>query len=220
MENKNLGIKVQQRRNKKTIIAFSVVIAILLILNIILISVAFFSDRGSGESIVTFGSISVDSYVMESGQKKTSISLDSNELIAGATTTKDLHIDVTGKNDCFVRLKGEFQISFDNGITYESASEFIGFSIDTEENTNWQLYNGKYYYNSLLQGTETSGGASKINVDVTFTVDKNFGNSNDDNTSIYKNKPYKIVITIETCQAEGSSLIVGNVFHPENWISD
>ena len=213
------SVKIMPKKSsKKMFVPIAIVLAVLFVANLVLIGVAFFSDKATGSSIVTFGTISTDAYIMQNGQKSTTISLDSNNLMAGDVTEKELHIDVTGSKDCYVRLKGEFRIAVD-GSNYVDASDLISFSIDTTTATGWKLLDGKYYYTSVLNGTE-SGNASQLTLPIRFTVSNSFGNSNLDSTSVYKNKPYKIVITIESCQAEGTSLGSGNTFDHTQWVSN
>lgn len=218
MNNQNT-IQVQKKSSKKMIIPFVALIAILFISNLIMIGLAFFTDKATGESIVTFGSIETSAYIMENSQKSTTITLDSNGLIAGAETEKELHIDVTGKNDCYVRVTGEFRVAVD-GSTYIDASDLVSFSIDTTTNSGWKLCDdGKYYYTSILSGTD-SGNASKLTLNIKFTVSEDFGNSNLDGTSVYKNKPYNIIVSVESCQSEGTSIGSGNTFDYTKWVEN
>ncbi|MGN1221603.1 MAG: hypothetical protein ACI4TT_00030 [Christensenellales bacterium] len=217
MDKQNL-IKVKQKKsNNKLLIPLIVVISVLLILNVVLISMAFFSDKATGESIITFGSVETNAYILQGGNKLTSISLDSNDLIAGAVTQKDLHIDVTGKSNCYVRLTGEFKIATD-GTNYVNASDLVSFSVDTTTATGWKLCeDGKYYYTSVLNGTET-GSASTLSLPIKFTVSNEFGNSSGD--VIFNNKPYKIIVLVESCQSEGTSLGSGNSFDYTKWVNN
>lgn len=222
MSENNVQINLQKRTsNKKLFVPLAIIVAVLIIANIILVSLAFFSDKAYGESIITFGSVETEAYVMNGSSKSTVITLDNNNLIAGAVTTKDLHIDVTGKNNCYVRLTGEFRIAVD-GTNYVNVSDLISFSLGTT--TNWKLCeDGKYYYTAPLNGTE-SGNASKITVPIKFTVSENFGNSNLDGTSVYENKPYSILITIQACQSrvDGTEnyLGSGSAFDYTKWIEN
>ena len=217
MEQKNL-IKVKQKKsNNKLLIPLIITVAILLILNVVLISVAFFSDKATGESFITFGSVETNAYILQGGNKLTNISLDTNNLIAGEVTQKDLHIDVTGKNNCYVRITGTFKIATD-GTNYVDASNLVSFSVDTTTAIGWKLCaDGKYYYTSVLNGTQT-GSASTLSLPIKFTVSNEFGNS--DNDAVYHNKPYKIIVLVESCQSEGTSLGSGNSFDYTKWVSN
>lgn len=213
------NVKVMPKKaNKKLIVPVAIMCAILFIANIIMVSMAFFSDKATGSAVVTFGSVSTDAYVMQNSQKQTSITLDSNELIAGAVAQREFHIDVTGKSDCYVRITGEFRIAVD-GTNYISANDLVTFSVDTSSAIGWKLLDGKYYYTSVLNGTDT-GSASKLTLPIKFTVSDSFGNTSQDGTSVYKNKPYQVVISVESCQAEGTDMGTGNGFDHTKWVSN
>ena len=215
----NNNIQVMPKKaNKKWYVTLAVAMAVLFIANIVLVTTAFFSDTARGSSVVTFGTIKTDAYIMENSTKSTTINLSANNLIAGAVTEKELHIDVIGTSDCYVRVTGEFQIAID-GSNYISASDLVGFSIDTTAATGWKLLDGKYYYTSVLSGTD-SGSASKLTLPIKFTVSETFGNSNVSGTSVYKNKPYKVMVTVESCQAEGTSIGSGASFDHTKWVSN
>ena len=190
----------------------------LFITNIILVTTAFFSVTAKGSSIVTFGTISTSAYVMENSQKVTNLTIDSNSLVAGAVIEKELHVDVTGQSDCYVRVSGEFRIAVD-GTNYVDASDMVSFSVDTTTATGWKLLDGKYYYTAVLNGTD-SGSASSLTLPIKFTVSDSFGNTNADGTSVYKNKPYKIIVLVESCQAEGVDLGSGNSFDHTKWVTN
>lgn len=215
--NSNIQI-MPNRANKKWVMPLAVALVVLFIANIIFITVAFFSDTAKGSAVVTFGTISTDAYIMENSTKTTRINLDTNELIAGSVTQKQLHIDVTGTGDCYVRVTGEFRVAVD-GTNYVAINNLVTFSIDTTTATGWKLLDGKYYYTSVLNGTD-SGNASKLTLPIKFTVSENFGNSSLDGQSIYKNKPYRIVVSVESCQAEGTQLGSGNSFDHTKWVSN
>lgn len=218
MENNQKNVKVSKQtfsKNKVVIWSLSILIAVLLVVNGLLISLAYFTETRSGSSIITFGSVQVNAYALNGTTKENTIKLDSNQLIAGAVTTKNLQIEVAGLNDCYVRLTGEFQIAVDN-TNYVAYNDFVSFSIDS---SNWKLCEGKYYYTSPLSGTSSANGGSTIYVPVKFTVSENFGNSSLANDIVYKNKPYKIVITIESCQSEGTSIGSGSNFDYTKWVS-
>ena len=217
MEQKNLIEVKQKKSNNKLLIPLIITVALLLILNVVLISVAFFSDKATGESVITFGSVETNAYILQGGNKLTNISLDTNDLIAGEVTQKDLHIDVTGKNNCYVRITGVFKIATDD-TNYVDASNLVGFSVDTTTATGWKLCaDGKYYYTSVLNGTET-GSASTLSLPIKFTVSNEFGNSSGD--VIYNNKPYRIIVLVESCQATGTEMGSGDAFDYTKWVSN
>lgn len=219
MENKNL-VEVRTKTSSKSKIAIwalAIVVAVLVVVNGFLISLAYFSNSAQGSSIITFGSVEVEAYALNGSEKTNTITLDASNLMAGVTTTKDIQIDVIGKNNCYIRLSGQFQIALD-GSNYV-ANDLITFSIDTTTNTNWKLCDGKYYYTSPLNGTSATGGASTITVPLNMTVSEDFGNSSLNNSSQYNNKPYKIIISIESCQAEGTSLGSGANFDYTQWVA-
>jgi hypothetical protein len=217
MDNSNIKLVELPKRKKsnKTLIwVLAILVAMLFVANVVLISFAYFSDTKSSQSIVTFGTVKIDGYVKNGTTKERTISLDSNQLIAGSATTKNVTIEVTGNSSCFVRVSGSFLMNI-SGDTYVPKTEFINFYIDTDSSTNanWVKDGDYYYYTQPLSSSATT------NVEVTFEVSKDLGNSSLDNTTEYNNKAYKILVTIESCQEYGSNLIVDNAFHPENWIA-
>lgn len=219
MSGNNEQTSTKNNTSRKKYIIPLVAVVLVLILSNIMVTLAFFTDRATGESIITFGSVGTSAYILDGQTKLNTITLDSNELISGQVTTKDLHIDVTGKNDCYVRVKTEFQIAAD-GSTYVAANDLVSITLDINGNSNWVLSDGRYYYKSPLNGTTSQGGAGSVNVDLVITVSDTFGSSNLDNSTIYKNKAYKVIVLVESCQSEGTSLGSGNSFNPGNWVSN
>ena len=191
-------------------------IAIVIISNVTIIAVAYFSDDSVGSSVVTMGTVSIDAKV--DGEDK--ITLNNNNLIAGEVTTKTLTVDVTGTADCYVRVKSEFKIYVNGNFkTYD----FVTFNItDSSENVgdnkNWVKHtDGYYYYKQVLNGTMKSP-IGNITSEITYTVSEQFGNSNLDGSEVYNGQEYQITLYVETCQAEhGSDIGSGTSFNPTKW---
>lgn len=200
--------------NKKIIILLSAVVAILLIANIVIVSFAFFTDKASGSASIEFGSIGIKANVQEQADNK--ITLDSNELMAGAETTKIIVVTVTGKNECYIRMKGEFKVE-------NISRDFVNFSIvdpndDTKTDENWRVYNDGYlYYNQQLNGTASAGGASTFSIKLKIKVSEEFGNKVSDTN--YANKPYNITIRFDACQSANTELKPGAEFDPSKFVT-
>ena len=200
--------------NKKIIILLSAVVAILLIANIVIVSLAFFTDKASSSASIEFGSIGIKANVQ--GQADNKITLDSNDLMAGAETHKTIVVTVTGKNECYIRMKGEFKVQI-NG-TYTS-QKFVKFSI---EDSNW-VKNTKnasddyLYYNQQLNGTASTGGASTLEINVKIKVSEEFGNKVTDVN--FANKPYNITIRFDACQSANTELKPGAEFDPSKFVT-
>lgn len=200
--------------NKKIIILLSAIVAILLIANIVIVSLAFFTDKASSSASIEFGSIGIKANV--EGQEDNKITLDSNDLMAGATTIKTIVVEVVGTNDCYIRMKGDFQVEI-NG-TYTS-QKFVEFSI---EDSNW-VKNTKnasddyLYYNQQLNGTASTGGASTISIKLKIKVSEKFGNKVTDVN--FANKPYNIKIRFDACQSDNTELQPGTNFDPSKFVT-
>lgn len=200
--------------NKKIIILLSAVVAILLIANIVIVSLAFFTDKASSSASIEFGSIGIKANVQSQADNK--ITLDSNDLMAGAETYKTIVVTVTGKNECYIRMKGEFKVQI-NG-TYTS-QKFVEFSI---EDSNW-VKNTKnasddyLYYNQQLNGTASTGGASTISIKLKIKVSEEFGNKVTDVN--FANKPYQIMVRFDACQSANTELKPGANFDPSKFVT-
>lgn len=207
-------IRVKSNTNKKLIVILSVLIAILLIANIVIVSLAFFTDKKSSSASIEFGSIGIKANVQ--GQADNKITLDSNDLMAGAETQKTIVVTVTGKNECYIRMKGEFKVQI-NG-TYTS-QKFVEFSI---EDSNW-VKNTKnasddyLYYNQQLNGTASTGGASTISIKLKIKVSEEFGNKVTDVN--FANKPYQIMVRFDACQSANTELKPGANFDPSKFVT-
>ena len=200
--------------NKKIIILLSAVVAILLIANIVIVSLAFFTDKASSSASIEFGSIGISANVK--GQEDNKITLDSNDLMAGATTIKTIVVKVTGKNDCYIRMKGDFQVEI-NG-TYTS-QKFVEFSIDDNRWVKNDKNQGDeyLYYNEQLKGTASTGGPSTMEINVKIKIGgKDFGS---DDGKKYENKPYKITIRFDACQSANTELKPGAEFDPSKFVT-
>lgn len=207
-------IRVKNNTNKKLIVILSVLIAILLIANIAIVSLAFFTDKASSSASIEFGSIGIKANVQ--GQADNKITLDSNELMAGAETTKTIVVTVTGKNECYIRMKGDFKVEIDG--TYTS-QKFVEFSID---DANWvkntKNTNDEYlYYNQQLNGTASTGGASTLEINVKIKVSEEFGNKVTDVN--FANKPYLIMVRFDACQSANTELQPGTNFDPSKFVT-
>ena len=208
-------IRVKSNTNKKLIVILSVLIAILLIANIVIVSLAFFTDKKSSSASIEFGSIGIKANV--EGQADNKITLDSNDLMAGAETQKTIVVTVTGKNECYIRMKGEFKVQI-NG-TYTS-QKFVEFSII--EDSNW-VKNTKnasddyLYYNQQLNGTASTGGASTITIKLKIKVSEEFGNKVTDVN--FANKPYQIMVRFDACQSANTELKPGADFDPSKFVT-
>lgn len=207
-------IRVKNNTNKKLIVILSVLIAILLIANIAIVSLAFFTDKASSSASIEFGSIGIKANVQ--GQADNKITLDSNDLMAGAETHKTIVVTVTGKNECYIRMKGEFKVQI-NG-TYTS-QKFVKFII---EDSNW-VKNTKnasddyLYYNQQLNGTASTGGASTISIKLKIKVSEEFGNKVTDVN--FANKPYQIMVRFDACQSANTELKPGANFDPSKFVT-
>lgn len=200
--------------NKKIIILLSAIVAILLIANIVIVSLAFFTDKASSSASIEFGSIGIKANV--EGQEDNKITLDSNDLMAGATTIKTIVVEVVGTNDCYIRMKGDFQVEI-NG-TYTS-QKFVEFSIDDERWVKNDKNQGDeyLYYNQKLNGTALTGVESELTITVKIKVSEEFGNKVTDVN--FANKPYKITIRFDACQSDNTELQPGTNFDPSKFVT-
>ena len=204
--NKNTLSKNGKSTNKQLTIGLIVMCVIMLVANLFMITLTYFSDVSKGNQLVTFGSVETSAYILNRDSTRSGvIDFDSNELISGGTAIRTLGVDVTGKNSCYLRLSGDFLVNIEGEWLSKVAYDHVNITINTTTNTNWILGgDGLYYCTKVINSGET------ITVDVTFEFTRSFGNLN-------ANRDYKVILVVESCQSTGTELGTGASFDYTKW---
>ena len=202
---KNMSAK-SKVTNKSLTIAIIVLCAVMLVANLFMVTLSYFSDVGKSNQIVTFGSVETYAYVINSDSTKSgTIEFDANELISGSVTSRTLGIDNIGKNSCYVRISADFLVNIEGEWLSKVAYDHVDITIDTTANTDWILAaDGLYYFTSIIDSGATE------TVDIVFSFARSFGNLN-------ANRDYKVAIFVEACQSQGTELGTGASFDYLKW---
>ena len=115
-----------------------------------------------------------------------------------------VYVENTGGNPCYVRIKLDTSVTFENEEDYVEPSEDIMMNIDSE---NWLNGNDGYYYykKELLPGSFTE----KLFDEVEFS--KNMGNE-------YQGATISISVSAEAVQSENNSIGQGqSILEVKGW---
>ena len=202
---KNMSAK-SKITNRPLLFGIVVLCAILLVTNLIMVTLSYFTDVSKVNQIVTFGSVETSAYILNSDSTKSgTIEFDANELISGGQATRKLGVDIIGKNSCYSRVSGDFLVNIEGEWLSKVAYDHVDITIDTVANANWILADdGLYYCTSVFNTGESTS------VDIVFSFARSFGNLN-------ANRDYKVAIFVEACQAEGTELGTGASFDYTKW---
>lgn len=203
MEQSNTKLTKKNSPLKVVSIVFYVLIAVLIVLNVVVMSMAYFSDeRTNSETIITTGSVKLTAnFISDAGTSFTSaINEDSSRIMDGYTKTKNVAITVSGTSACYIRFSVAFKVG-----TVDKTS-LLTYTIDTTtgqktinsktygslpNSSNWILANGTnvYYYKVSLTAS------SNNYIPMTYNIN-GLGNADQD-------KECKIILTIDSIQSAG-----------------
>ena len=183
MEEESLKkIKRKETLNRIVFVILCVLIAILLVSNIIMISSAYFTATKSttnNPSVVTTGSVDVDVIVYnasdtgKSNPLTTPVVLPSTTLIPGNAVDYTFTVANSGHNNCYIRLKCDFNMQLDGSSTYEEVYlKTLDTAIDSTKTyytlvssdyvavTNPTLANIGNYYENIVQMKKNPSGSN------------------------------------------------------------
>lgn len=159
--------------NKKYSIIITILCVLLVVVNIVSISFAFFTDKASSFSSIQFGKIGVDAkFKPNSGNLTEDFTFESENVYTGDVIERNIVIqNIKDAEDCAIRLYIVFELKIDNGAYQDvSNSNYITLQVeDAEKSDGWTKF-GKYeYYNYTLKKNTTKDLKIKMVVEESFT---------------------------------------------------
>ena len=194
------------KKHKTHLIVLAIIASLFLVANIVLITIASFGDKATGEKVVVFGEVKVNASIVQNG----GLNLDSNSLMAGQETERTLSISVPSDSaSCYVRMYLSFTI---NSI----ARDFVSLSIKDGTSSGSNYYSdsfgtgkdGKLYLNGAVATNST------IQVPLLLTVSSEFGN---DSAEELSNKGYNLTLVVEVVQSDYEGYEAWQDNCPANW---
>lgn len=196
-------------KNRKYMIIISLLCVLLIAVNILNITLAYFTDKKSAEnsSILTFGKINIDAYFApNSGNLTEDFTFESKDVMTGSTLNRNIIIqNAEDAEKCAVRITYVFELDAGSGYTDVTSENYLKMSVANK--TNWTVSDDLmyYYYNSALN-TKTNNpttDGSQIAETITFTITDNFSRDNLEtafNVSNLKDVKYRIQLKCEAVQ--------------------
>lgn len=216
-------------KNKKYIILISLLCVLLIAVNILNLTLAYFTDKktSSSSSFLTFGKIKINAYFAPNSNNLTEdFTFDSSDVTTGSTLQRNIIIqNADNAEKCAVRIYYKFEINAGKGFQDVSNENFLKLSVVNANN--WTSNsNSKYYYYNKALNTKTSSSStdgSQIAETISFTITENFGRDNLETyfkVSDLKNVQYKISLCCEAVQVANDGHInapdwSGQI--PSNW---
>lgn len=166
---------------------------------------AVLTAQGKTQNVITTGNVRIKLYdTAFDGDEEVSFPAQGIEIMPSRTVTKMVYVENTGGNPCYVRIKLDTSVTFENQEDYVEPSEDIMMNIDSE---NWLNGNDGYYYykKELLPGSFTE----KLFDEVEFS--KNMGNE-------YQGATISISVSAEAVQSENNSIGQGqSILEVKGW---
>lgn len=211
-------------KNRKYIIFISILCILLIAVNVLNITLAYFTDKqtSSQSSILTFGKIRINAYFApNSGNPTEDFTFISSDVSTGSTLQRNIIIqNADDAEKCAVRIYFKFEIDAGNGFQDVTNQNYLRMGV--VNSSNWTNESGsKYYYYNLALNTKTDSptiDGSQINETISFTILETFGR---DNLQTYfgvsnlENVKYKISLCCEAVQVANN----GHVNEP-NWAGE
>lgn len=203
-------------KNKKYIILISLLCILLIAVNILNITLAYFTDKKSAEnsSILTFGKINIDAYFApNSGNLTENFTFESKDVMTGSTLDRNIIIqNAEDAEKCAVRITYVFELDAGSGFKDVTDKHYLTMSV--KNSSNWTISSDSmyYYYNSALNtktSTPTTDG-SQIAETITFTITEQFGKENlenEFNVSNLQSVQYRIKLKCEAVQVANNGHI-------------
>ena len=163
---------MERKSYRKYTIIISILCILLIAVNIVNISLAYFTDKATtnNSSFATFGSINIDAYFIDSDSNVTDdFTFSSRNVQTGSQIVRKIGIkNMNNAEKCAVRMFYKFEISKD-GTNYTDVSSQNYLQLTTANTSNWKTKDKYFYYNSSLDKGES------LEETITFTVTDKFG---------------------------------------------
>lgn len=189
---------MEVRKNQNYAFFITILCVLLIIVNVVSISLAFFTDKATTKSaIITLGKIDIDAkFVSEEGQEFDDFTFESANVITGETIQRKINIKNVDAESCAIRMKIEFSIDQGNGFEDKTANNYLTLSVATENSQDWteNEQNQYWYYNNALEKNKD------FNVITIMTLQDNLGRDSFDN--YVQTIKYKITLKVEAVQVD------------------
>ncbi len=213
MENsKNIELqsaKKQRIRNNIIFAILCVLIAMLLVIDFITITNAYFTaSKPTNPSVITTGSVDFSYKVYDSTDtditSNSPINLGTETILPGNEVHYKIGITNTGRTSCYIRMICTIEIEIDSVyvekdiLRVKSNDASKSFNLLTDSNN--EHSNTIVYYKSTADNGVINVG-STVNIPVKFVIDEATEEFNN-----YSDRRYRIYLTIQSIQAPGVTL--------------
>lgn len=200
MERNDLGVaKISRKTNTNKLIFISVciMIAIIIAVNVVIISAAYFTaTKRSNDSVITTGNVNI-SYVVKNSNNETitaPLDLGSNSIIPGQENQYSLVITNSGNNSCYVRMKALFEI-YENGGYTSNYNSLVQLKTGNAS-VAFELDNVVYY-------KQTNSGIIEPLASVTIPIKFVVNETASQELVSLSSCTYRITLTIQALQSQG-----------------
>lgn len=203
----NVVLNRRKKAKKKTVlVVLCIIIALMLLANALVLTIAYFTDRKTGSVSLRTGIIDVSGYVYSetsSSYTTEALTLNDDVIYPGSTTTQKIKLTNSGLGSFYIRLDCAFQLYLNNSYQDSSLLEISNITMPSGATANFvkSTDDGKYYYTGILEAS-----SSIEDIEVTFKVKEDLGNSDLANTTNYQNIAYKMFLDIDVLQAANITL--------------
>ena len=215
-------MKKTKSKTKNYLIAITILCVALIVVNILNITLAFFTDRDSTDSkssLLTFGTIKIDAYFKEdSGNLSQDFTFATSDVSTGSVIQRKIVVkNADDAERCALRIYYKFEVDAGTGDGYKDVSSSNYLKLSVQNESKWTGYSKYLYYNSAIASGEN------IEETVKFEVQDNFGRYNleqDLGVSNLKNVNYRISLYFEAVQVANDGYINAPFWEgqtPDNW---
>lgn len=206
MENNVVLNRRKKAREKTIFIVLCIVIALVILANAFAITLAYFTDKKTGSKSLRTGTIDIVGYVFseEDDEYTTDIlTLDDDIVYPGSTTTQKIKIVNNGTGAFYIRMDCALELNLNGSYQASSFLEISNITMPSGATGSFikSTDDGKYYYTGSLAAS-----SNIQDIEVTFRVSPELGNSDLANTIGYQNIPYKIYLDIDAVQTANITL--------------
>ena len=215
-------MKKTKSKTKNYLIAITILCVALIVVNILNITLAFFTDRDSTDSkssLLTFGTIKINAYFKEdSGNLSQDFTFSTSDVSTGSVIQRKIIVkNADNAESCSLRIYYKFEVDAGTGKGYQDVSSSNYLKLSVQNENNWTGYSKYLYYNLAIASGES------IDETVKFEVQDNFGRYNlekDLGISNLKNVNYRISLYFEAVQVVNDGYINAPFWEgqiPDNW---
>lgn len=187
---------MEVKKNQKYAFYITILCILLIVVNVVSITLAFFTDKVSSKSaILTLGKIDIDAtFVSDDGQKYDDFTFESSNVITGETIERKINIKNVDAESCAIRMQLIFEINQGSGFVDKTANNYLTLSLSPEDMVNWteNETNHYWYYNKSLDKNKD------IEVTTIMTLQDNLGRDAFEN--YVQTIKYKITLKVEAMQ--------------------